>query len=176
MVERNSGASAELTEARTIVERLQRGGPVPHADALVPNEDDSHFDALARSVHACIGENRPQDGLDRLHTFVVKFVRVLCRKRGIATDQDKPLHSIFGEYVKALEREGLLDSEMTKRILKSTISILDAFNDVRNHQSFAHDNPLLNHREALLIFNNVAGVVFFLSALENTEAEVSEGE
>ena len=63
---------------------------------------------------------------------------------------------------------------MARRILKSTISVLEAFNDVRNDQSFAHDNPLLNYREALLIFNDVAGLIQFLSAVENIEAEVSE--
>ena len=32
---------------------------------------------------------------------------------------------------------------MTMRILKSSISVLEAFNDVRNSQSLAHDNPVL---------------------------------
>jgi len=41
---------------------------------------------------------------------------------------------------------------MTERILKSSISILDAFNDVRNNKSLAHDNPVLNRNESLLIF------------------------
>jgi hypothetical protein len=29
---------------------------------------------------------------------------------------------------------------MTERILKSSISVLDFFNDVRNNKSLAHDN------------------------------------
>jgi hypothetical protein len=55
---------------------------------------------------------------------------------------------------------------MTLRILKSTISTLDAFNDVRNNRSLAHDNPILNYDEALLIFNHVASSVRFLSTLQ----------
>jgi hypothetical protein len=31
---------------------------------------------------------------------------------------------------------------MAMRILKSSISILEAFNDVRNNQSLAHDSPI----------------------------------
>src|ERR1051325_8418637 len=62
------------------------------------------------------------------------------------------LHSLFGEYVKRLKEHGHLESEMTARILKSSISTLEAFNDVRNNQSLAHDNPILNYDEALLIF------------------------
>ena len=45
---------------------------------------------------------------------------------------------------------------MTLRILRSSISILDAFNDVRNNRSLAHDNAILNYDEALLIFRQHA--------------------
>jgi len=55
---------------------------------------------------------------------------------------------------------------MTARILKSAISVLEAFNDVRNNQSLAHDNPILNYDESLLIFNHVASSVRFIRTLE----------
>ena len=55
---------------------------------------------------------------------------------------------------------------MTLRILKSSISTLEAFNKVRNNQSLAHDNPILNYEEALLIFNHVAASVRFLRSIE----------
>jgi len=104
--------------------------------------------------------------LDRLHTFVIKFVRTLCDGRAIAVTRGKPLHSLFGEYVKHLRDSGQLESEMTARILKSAISVLEAFNDVRNNQSLAHDNPILNYDESLLIFNHVASSVRFIRTLE----------
>lgn len=56
---------------------------------------------------------------------------------------------------------------MTEKILKSSISILDAFNEVRNEQSLAHDNHVLGYSESLLIFNNVASSIRFLRTLEN---------
>jgi hypothetical protein len=68
--------------------------------------------------------------------------------------------------VKELRRGGHLESEMTDRILKSSISVLEAFNDVRNKQSLAHDNPILNYGESLLVFNHVANSVRFLRSLE----------
>ena len=98
---------------------------------------------------------------------MIKFVRTLCEARGIALTRDKPLHSLFGEYVRRLRETGQLESEMTARILKSTISVLEAFNDVRNNQSLAHDNPILNYDESLLIFNHVASSVRFIRALED---------
>jgi len=55
---------------------------------------------------------------------------------------------------------------MTERILKTSISTLEAFNDVRNEQSLAHDNPVLNYDESLLIFRHIASTVHFMRALE----------
>src|SRR4029077_10766849 len=92
--------------------------------------------------------------------------RVLCKEHGISSGAEKPLHSMFGEYVKRLRESGQIQSEMTERILKSSISVLEAFNHVRNDQSLAHDNPILDYDEALLIFNHVAGSVRFLSSIE----------
>ncbi len=60
---------------------------------------------------------------------------------------------------------------MTERILKSSISVLDAFNDVRNNQSLAHDNPVLNRNESLLIFNHVTSATRFVWALEQSIAD-----
>ena len=76
-----------------IVRRLQGSAPVPDISAVTPNMNDSTFEALARSVRECIDRNEPETGLYRLHTFLVKYFRVLCAKRGIETGREKPLHS-----------------------------------------------------------------------------------
>jgi hypothetical protein len=81
--------------------------------------------------------------------------------------RDKPLHSLFGEYRKALRSAGRIESEMTDRIIKSSISILESFNHVRNEQSFAHDNPILNYEESLLIFNHTMASLRFLLAVHD---------
>lgn len=57
---------------------------------------------------------------------------------------------------------------MTERILKSSISVLEAFNGVRNNQSLAHDNPILNYDESVLIFNHVSGSIKFIEAIEKS--------
>ncbi|MFO1432752.1 MAG: abortive infection family protein [Candidatus Competibacteraceae bacterium] len=161
-------------ECLKIVRRLQESAPVPDISAVTPNMDDSTFEALARSVRECIDRNEPETGLDRLHTFLVKYFRVLCAKRGIETGREKPLHSLVGEYVRTLKSEGLIESEMTERILKSTISIMEAFNRVRNDQSFAHDNQVLNYSESLLIFGHVTSSIRFIEAIEKKSVSKSK--
>lgn len=156
-----------------IVKRLKESAPVKDIENIVVNFDDSSFEALARSVRECIDKNEPETGLDRLHTYLVKYFRALCTKRGIEADREKPLHSIFGEYIKAIKNEGLIESDMTERILKSSISVMEAFNRVRNDKSLAHDNLLLNYDESLLIFSHVTSSIRFINTIEG-KVETSE--
>lgn len=156
-----------IDDCRRIIVRLNHGSPVVELGALSATVDERDFEAVAKQVREVIEKNQPETGLDRLHTFVIKFVRALCEDRGIQVTRAKALHSLFGEYVKRLREDGHLESEMTARILKSSISVLEAFSDVRNNQSLAHDNPILNYEESLLIFNHVASSVRFIRSLES---------
>lgn len=179
--DRNYNQSDEYRykECLKIAEKLKSGGPVENLDALTPNVDDEDFSKLSKSIKDSIMKNEPESALDRLHTFVVKYVRELCSKHEIDYEQNHPLHSLFGSYVKYLVSENLIESDMTERILKSSISVLEAFNDVRNNQSFAHDNPILNYNESILIFNDVSNVIKFIESIEaerKIEFDVSESE
>lgn len=159
---------------RRVVQRLSQSAPVPEIEAITPNTTEKGFDTLAKSVREAIEKNEPQSGLDRLHTFVVKYMRVVCQKHGIKTEKDKPLHSLVGEYIKRLKEKGYIESDMTERILKSSISTLEAFSRVRNDQSFAHDNKVLNYDESLLIVNHVASAIKFIEAVERRIASAEK--
>jgi hypothetical protein len=84
------------------------------------------------------------------------------------------LHSLFGEYVNYLRKNHLVDAQMTEKILKTSISILESFNDIRNNKSLAHDNPILNYHESVLIFNNVSNAIKFIEAIEKKNLDVDE--
>lgn len=154
-------------ECLRIVERLKSEGIVEHLEALKPNSDAKDFELLAKSIKESIEKNEPEAALDRLHTFVIKYVRQLCDKHGLCHEKDEPLHSLFGKYVKKLLNDKLIDSLMAQKILRFSINVLDAFNDVRNNKSLAHDNPILNYRESILIFNNITNTIKFIETLEN---------
>lgn len=151
---------------RTIAERLRRGSIVENADALKPNVDGRDFARLAKSIKDSLEQNEPEVAIDRLHTFCVKYTRALCAKHGLQYVQDEPLNAIFGKYVKHMEHKEIVESETAIFILRSTIGVLSKFNDVRNTKSLAHDNPVLNYQEALLIFNNIANTIKFIEYLE----------
>jgi hypothetical protein len=166
---------AQLYEScRRAVERLSQSAPVPEIEAITPNTAEKNFATLAKSIREAIEKNEPESALDRLHTFVIKYMRVVCEQHGIKAEKDKPLHSLVGEYVKRLKEKGHIESDMTERILKSSISTLEAFNRVRNDQSFAHDNQVLNYDESLLIFNHVASAIRFIEAVEHRGPDVEK--
>jgi len=158
-------------ECRKITQSLKEDSYSEHIDAIQVDSNEQDFNILAESIRDSIKKNQPEAALDRLHTFVVKFMRQLCDKHKISYDNNKPLHSFYGEYIKYLKNNNMIESEMTFRILKSSISILDSFNSVRNNKSFAHDNEILNFDESMLIFKNVASIINFVKAIENDQVE-----
>ncbi len=154
-------------ECVKIALRLKESAPVPELEAIQAISSEKIFEKLAKSLRESIDRNEPENALDRLHTFLVKYFRVKCQELEISIDKKKPLHSLVGEYIKALKKNGLIESEMTERILKSSISVMEAFCDVRNNQSYAHDNQVLNYNESLLIFGHVTNSVRFIEKLES---------
>lgn len=163
-----------LSECKKISERLRQGAPVEELDAISEDLTEKDFELLIKSIRASIDANEPQAGLDRLHTFVTKYLRRLCEKKEISVPKNKPLHSLMGEYIKKLKCEGGIETVMTERILKSSIANLEAFNPVRNDHSLAHDNPILSYNEALLIFSNIVSSIRFIQALERIQSSADE--
>jgi hypothetical protein len=157
----------ELYEAcMRSAKNLKEAGCVEHIDAIQPNNNDKDFQLLSKSIRDSIDKNEPEVALDRLHTFVIKYIRELCNKYRINFDKSESLNAVFGKYVKYLADNKLVDSLMSVKILKYSISIIEAFNEIRNNKSLAHDNPILNYEESILIFNNLTNLIKFIQALE----------
>ena len=150
-----------------ISELLLTGSIIDHVDSIQPNSNEKDFELLSLSIKESIEKNQPETALDRLHTFLVKYLRNLCGKYKIDYTKDESLNSLYGKYAKVLVSEKVLESVMSEKILKFSINIIDAFNDVRNNKSLAHDNPILNYDESILIFNNVSNLIRFIEKIES---------
>lgn len=165
-----------LKSCEGIAHKLKSESLGAQIQVIQATTDDIDFHKLAKQVREAIERNEPESALDRLHTYTVKYVKGLCDRHGIPYDKDKPLHSFFGEYVKHLSKNGMIKSVMTERILKTAISNLEAFNDVRNNQSFAHDNSILNYHESLLIFRSISSIVEFINSIDQPQVKASKVE
>jgi len=154
-----------------IAERLKQNRQVENIDAIKPNNKDADFQLLSELIKIDINNDKPEVAIDRLHTFLMKYIRELLKKHQIKFLKKDTLNAMFSKYILLLIENNQLKSEMSKRILKSSISILDAYNNVRNELSFAHDNPILNYNESLLIFNNIANLMRFVNEIEDDKSK-----
>lgn len=167
----HSGNGALFEECRRCVARLRLGQASQHVDPAVVSAADEDFQSLAKSIRLAIDQNDPASGLDRLHTFVTKLLRKMCDECGLSSGKDEPLNSLLGKYVRHLKSSGKLEAEMTERLLKSNINILDGFNYVRNNRSMAHDNLVLGYDESLVILSYISSTVRYLQAVHRKSAK-----
>ena len=152
----------------SISERLRRSPQVVElVEVYWHLSDEKHFQMVAGQIRDSIEKNEPEAALDRLHTLLVQFIRELCDKHGIQYEKNNSLNSIFGKYVKHLIDNKYVETEMSQRILKYAINLLEAFNDIRNNNSLAHANGILNYDESLLIFNNLTNLISFINKIES---------
>ncbi|WP_102694002.1 abortive infection family protein [Rummeliibacillus pycnus] len=121
---------------------------------------------LVTDIKENMKNNKPELALDRLHTFSMQYFRSLCKKHNIGYVRDDALHTIFKNYREYIEQLKVIDSTMTIQILKSTTNLLNEYNKVRNHESFAHPNEVLNTIESKLICDNMVNIIKFCDQLE----------
>ncbi|MGE6221078.1 abortive infection family protein [Nubsella zeaxanthinifaciens] len=145
---------------------ISGGNVVEHIDAIQANNDDKDFNSLAKLIRESIEKNEPEAALDRLHTFLIKFLKELCNSYGVAFTKDETVNALYGKYIKIIREKKFIESEMSDKIIKFSFQVIDAFNDIRNNKSFAHDNPILNYDESVLIFSNVTAMVKFIQSME----------
>lgn len=156
-----------IDECYKIGYRLRDEIGVAEIDAIKPIEDTRDYKLLSESIKNHILKDQPEAGLDRLHTYLVGYIRSLCTKHEIQYEKKESLNAIFGKYIKTLVKLEKIESEMTIKILKFSISILDSFNFIRNNKSLAHDNEsIADYSESILIFNNINSLVKFIQELE----------
>lgn len=165
----NSSPEADALKTRffDLVCRIEGNGAVPRTDALDRFKRDETLEELIAAIERDIGANKPAAALDRLHTYCMKKFAHLLDERGIVWDRNDPLQSRVGKYVKAINQEREL-REISRRIIKSSISVFDQFNDVRNNRSFAHDNDLIDQAEARFIFDGISALLRFIKATETS--------
>jgi hypothetical protein len=147
---------------------LASSGRLQGVDALEPNSDEENFDVLARQVRSAIEEGSPELGLDRLHTFALKYIRTAYERHfGRVAVRNATANNLLGEIANDLRAAGVIKSKMATEIFKSSARVLEEFNHVRNNQTFAHDNPdVITRDEAYLIYQSVAASIRFLKTFE----------
>lgn len=165
--ERGAVEEALKSSYFTTVGRFEGVGDDIDSSAFEPFEISETLDELIASIRRDLDANKPHAALDRLHTYCMKRFASLVRKHGGGEcGHDDPLHSRVGRYVKHLSAQRNL-TQMSARIIKSSISVFEALNELRNNKSLAHDNPhLVDPDEARFIFDSVTAILRFIKSVD----------
>jgi len=148
-----------------LVSKIEGSGSLARTDAIERFKPDETLEELVAAIERDIGANKPVAALDRLHTYCMKKFAHLLDARHIGWEKAEPLHSRVGKYVKALGQEREL-RDLTAQIVKNAIGVFDKFNSVRNNQSLAHDNELLDPAEARFIYDSITAFLRFVKSVE----------
>ena len=148
-----------------LVAAIETRADQPRTDALYRYEQGRTLDELVEDLQRTLESNKPEAALDHLHTYCMKKFAYLLSLRGIDCTDKEALHARFGKYRRCLLDETDLQ-EISDLAMKSAISVLEKFNDVRNNRSFAHDSVILGHHEARYVFDIVTALLRFIRSYE----------
>ena len=144
-------------------------------EVVLPEEQGETFETLSRDIHDALNKNEPTLVLDRLHTYSTKYLRETCQKHGIGiadtSGNHYPMHSLIGQLAKFYRANNMFQSEFAETALKMSISIFEKYNDIRNKNSYAHDNEVLNKPESAYVVSIVAATLTFLHSIEENECD-----
>lgn len=139
---------------------------------ILPKVREDSMAILLENINDSLAKNKPELVLDRLHTFATKMLRQICEKNGICTIDNKgnnyPLHSLAGMIKKLYEKDKEYVSSFTVTAIQNSISLFDRYNSIRNDNSFAHDNKILNSTEAEFVVKIIADVLVFIDKVESS--------
>lgn len=136
----------------------------------LPFNDDDNLKLLKADIKQSLSNNKPSLCIDRLHTFSVRFIRDVCNNNKVdiknLNGKFYPLHSLIGQLTKKYEKYNLFQSNFPIKAIKSSISLFEDFNDIRNNKSFAHDNDILGDIEATFVVENISQLLTFIDNIE----------
>lgn len=156
----------DVGEMRIVASRLL--GNVIKLD--IPVQREETLKTLQEDINNALSRNQPTLVLDRLHTFSTKFLRQICTEHGITVVDNKginlPLHSLAGMLKKHYEQNPVFDSDFVPLAIQNNIALFDRFNAIRNNQSYAHDNVVLDNMEAEFVVRTMINTISFIDAIE----------
>ena len=164
----------KIGELRLVAERLKGN----QLTVELPQKNEETLQTLKEDINSALARNKPELVLDRLHTFSTKLLRQVCSDNGITTVNDKgdnlPLQSLAGMLKKKYEQEPIFQSSFTPVAIQNSIMMFDRYNAIRNDQSYAHDNPILDAMEAEFAVRIMADVVSFIDKAETYRKQMSK--
>ena len=151
-------------EIRDMVRKLEGHSPITPPSLEITTEVVERAIIDAKTL---VEQNGATSGVDRMHTVLHGYLKVVCEKENILFPKNASLTVLF----KTLKNEHpAFQKDVPRkkdigRVLLSLGTILDALNPIRNLGSVAHPNiELLEENEAMLVINTAQTVLHYLNS------------
>lgn len=136
----------------------------------IPKQKNKELDILIDDIRESLGRDIPQLIIDRLHTFTMSFLRNICIEHNIEIIDDNEnkysMTNLMGKIARYYEGNNVFESEFSIIAIKSSISIFEKFNQLRNGKSYAHANQTLNTLETNFAVKSIINVISFMDSME----------
>jgi hypothetical protein len=132
-----------------------------------PQVTSAVVEQAIKDIEILVQSGQPISCVDRIHTALHGYLRVICGTANIAYQKDDSMARLFKLLRQQHPAFGDLGPRTNEigRVLNSFANILDALNPVRDHASEAHPNEnLLGENEALLIVNVGRTLLHYIDA------------
>lgn len=100
-------------EVQQIAHRL-KSGLTEHIENIQPNSDDKDFDKLSTNIRELIETDKPEQAMDRLHTFVTKFLRNTCKVMVMRSIRTNPFIVFLGNISSLLKQKTMFRRKWQK--------------------------------------------------------------
>jgi hypothetical protein len=172
---KNKNAFTEIAEALTeighfirfiAIDLASETGPEPVSSPSLEIRSDAVERALS-DAEQLIHSRGASSGVDRVHTALHGYLKVVATKAKIEVDEDASITTIFkGIREKhpgfATPSPGRAEVD---RVVRAMATIVDALNPLRNRASGAHPNEtVLNEPEAMLVINSARTLLHYLDS------------
>ena len=159
---------------QNIIERLQSSESVN----LPEVQQYKNIDMLAQDIEHNISNGTPELVLDRLHTYAAMFLREICDNHNLPVADDKgnmySIDGLAGKLKGYYSDSNYCKSKFSTLAIKTMISLFAKFNDVRNDNSFAHPNDVLEKAEAEYVVKTMLSTLQFITKIEEANNIVDE--
>ncbi len=145
---------------------------------VIPVIEGETFKTIKEDIERNCRHNTPELALDRLHNFSTQYLRRIWSKHSIDTHDEQgkelPIHSLAGKLKNWYKTNHYFDSDFSVVAIQNSIIIFDKYNEIRNDQSAAHPNEILNKVEAMFAVKIICEILTFIEKIEQIKDSENE--
>lgn len=147
----------------------------PTSTTTLPQLDTEGIKVLENDLKQKLENQEFNLAIDRLHTFALFYLEKLCKENNLTPNKDPKGHIMFDDMITQLQKKfdsNKLLNNFDKETIKNSKIMLQKYNEVRNNQSFAHPNNVIENAKAKYVVENIIALLNYLGELSKESKKI----